>query len=1351
LFNFNQQASQSGDRPAKYDFTAGASGPFGSAVQQDKPPNSPFQFGQTSKPPSSSAITFGSTPAPSPAAQTNNIFGSTTPAVPVTQTKSAFGSTTSAAPSSSNLFGAPTTAPSEVKPVNSPFLFGQAFAPPSGSGINFGSGPASTPPISNVFGSGKLQQSQQVPSILSSTTQQTASAANPFAHLNVPASPASNVFGNQEQKAALPATSNMFSVSHSSQTSTTSNLFGDSNQTPLTPSKSTFFSQQQNPPAPANNVFGNLSKIMPSTTQPDSQSLQASAGSVFGNKEVKVTNELFGNLNKPVDQSVTQPKLNGDALESGPKATPLFSQPASTANIFGASKSPVSPRLNYIDARRRENSDPWKFTTAPATNGLKSSGSTQSAPQASGTTFSPLKPLDAPASANQPPPNGMFPSLGQAKSPLKSNGIFSTPANSATPPVSESPRTEALRPEHILIRQQMTDASQMTEESMAHLVTPHFNDYQKQMFYQGYRIHALNNVMSSFFASVRPDEDVAAILDFYTEQRTSVTNGSLTSKRRIGEDGAADDHPSKRLKQNVQSVLTESQEQQSKRKLDDEQDQENENPSKRTRQTEPSSSARGLTNGEASFGGQPSASISTTSSQPWKTPSSGLAPSSETPLKRKADGQITKDSVSRSPLRQVKPLKTNGTVDVNLSGSSTSNIFRNILDTPAKSLGNINPERKMAPLPETPKDAAPRTNAFANLPGISSAAKSTNGSLSSSGTKGVLAPSSVSSQNPFAPNTTSETTNVFIPKPSTPVSALPSSTVHTPSALKPPTFDGKVNYLEQYRLQAEQGEKEKYKKALEEAADEDYDSEDDWEEFEANFKAKYEAKVLEERKAIEESRKKSNGFVFKPTTPAIASPSSKIETSQANVFSQQRGAATQPAPVSTALFGQKASSQVSNSISSSVNSSRTPTPAFGSSTGSVLDGHAPGKPIKFGGIFGHLSDADSGKGGDAEDDSPDEDSDAEKDSEEKDPTYQPDGENVSGPGTPAEETGPGLASAKKTNPQFSTVGSAPSSGTSTPAPPYTGGLFDRITKDSNGNVPRYTFPEEKENTQPSTVNPFRDLNPAFNKNTSAPTDNTWKPDSPIRFGGTTPRTDNPDATPIVSVTTATPTKTGSPSNIFGGLQKTTGTTPNQLSSLFGNIGSESKPAPSFPNIFGASAPGHVGFAFGASSSTSSLLPSAAASATTSRATTPGATTDGDNSGDGEAEGENKTEVNFSVVGPGEENEEVVHEVRAKALKFSPKEGGDTSNQWDSKGVGPLRVLKHKETGVSRILLRADPMGVIILNKGLLSGVKYEPKEKTVKFLTTGDTGTGLETWILQVKTPAFAKALAEVLEANKPT
>lgn len=64
-------------------------------------------------------------------------------------------------------------------------------------------------------------------------------------------------------------------------------------------------------------------------------------------------------------------------------------------------------------------------------------------------------------------------------------------------------------------------------------------------------------------------------------------------------------------------------------------------------------------------------------------------------------------------------------------------------------------------------------------------------------------------------------------------------------------------------------------------------------------------------------------------------------------------------------------------------------------------------------------------------------------------------------------------------------------------------------------------------------------------------------------------------------------------------------------------------------------------------------------------------------------------------------------------------------------------------------MRGDPSGKIIINKGILPNVNYEPTGKTMKLLTAADDGKGLETWILQVKTPEFAQKLAEVLEANK--
>ncbi|KAJ8124308.1 hypothetical protein O1611_g9333 [Lasiodiplodia mahajangana] len=128
------------------------------------------------------------------------------------------------------------------------------------------------------------------------------------------------------------------------------------------------------------------------------------------------------------------------------------------------------------------------------------------------------------------------------------------------------------------------------------------------------------------------------------------------------------------------------------------------------------------------------------------------------------------------------------------------------------------------------------------------------------------------------------------------------------------------------------------------------------------------------------------------------------------------------------------------------------------------------------------------------------------------------------------------------------------------------------------------------------------------------------------------------------------------------------------------------------------------------------------------------------------------QIKLTEGGPGEEDEAILHEVRAKAIKFIPVEKRDEDKQkspWSTQGVGPLRVLKNKSTGAVRILLRAEPRGHIAMNKTILSDVEYKAKEKTVNFVAASDDGSGLETWLLQVKKPELAAELAGVLEANK--
>jgi len=139
--------------------------------------------------------------------------------------------------------------------------------------------------------------------------------------------------------------------------------------------------------------------------------------------------------------------------------------------------------------------------------------------------------------------------------------------------------------------------------------------------------------------------------------------------------------------------------------------------------------------------------------------------------------------------------------------------------------------------------------------------------------------------------------------------------------------------------------------------------------------------------------------------------------------------------------------------------------------------------------------------------------------------------------------------------------------------------------------------------------------------------------------------------------------------------------------------------------------------------------------------------------DGDAEAPQE-QVSLTEGGPGEEDEIVVHELRARALKYIPvdkdaDEEDKKKSPWTTQGLGKLRVLKNKTTGSVRLLMRAEPRGHIAINKALLADVPYTANAKTLNFMTASDNGSGLETWLLQVKTPEMAQELAAVLEANK--
>ncbi|KAK4122395.1 hypothetical protein N657DRAFT_657220 [Parathielavia appendiculata] len=218
-----------------------------------------------------------------------------------------------------------------------------------------------------------------------------------------------------------------------------------------------------------------------------------------------------------------------------------------------------------------------------------------------------------------------------------------------------------------------------------------------------------------------------------------------------------------------------------------------------------------------------------------------------------------------------------------------------------------------------------------------------------------------------------------------------------------------------------------------------------------------------------------------------------------------------------------------------------------------------------------------------------------------------------------------------------------------------------------------------------------------------------------------------------------------------------------------NFGGSSQPSgapvfsqnpPAATSIFGNSlAPGggtstgtNTPFTFGGASSL----------ATTPAASTPEPSANAEDGQGTNADGDDAPQEQISLIagGPGEEDESAVHEVRAKAVKLvtgidSDDESGSNAakaknkSPWKVQGVGPLRLLKHKTTGAVRMLLRAEPRGHVALNKAVLPDFTYKADNKYVKVTTASDDGKGLETWMLQVKTPAAAQALAEALEEHK--
>ncbi|KAK9460204.1 uncharacterized protein V1516DRAFT_686943 [Lipomyces oligophaga] len=310
---------------------------------------------------------------------------------------------------------------------------------------------------------------------------------------------------------------------------------------------------------------------------------------------------------------------------------------------------------------------------------------------------------------------------------------------------------------------------------------------------------------------------------------------------------------------------------------------------------------------------------------------------------------------------------------------------------------------------------------------------------------------------------------------------------------------------------------------------------------------------------------------------------------------------------------------------------------------------------------------------------------------------------------------------------------------------------------------------------------------------SPATGNVWTPDRAIKFGSA-PATDEKsknqaevslESTPAkstsITATTSTPAPFSFGSSGFGSSTFGSGFKPG---SGFGTAVSAVPPAPSlgFPLFSSSSAapapaatvtttttttPDAPAFSFNANSefklaaasgpTVSSIFataPSSTASVSINSAGEAGTSGDAE---DGDA-APPEQQIDLSAEkGPGEENEDIVISGRAKVFQFKTvaqmKEDRDSQAEqgkdtFVSLGVGPYRVLKHQTTSKTRVLVRADGGGRVLLNVLLRSKVDYVNTGPNVRILDFTAENKGV-TYLIKVKTAEDASKLASALNENK--
>ena len=859
---------------------------------------------------------------------------------------------------------------------------------------------------------------------------------------------------------------------------------------------------------------------------------------------------------------------------------------------------------------------------------------------------------------------------------------------------------------------------------------PDFTEEEKQQLTTLYRIYSFDAGFKKFFR-LDTIEDVQAALNYYSTRRDAILNVPDPSK--------ADTVGSKRKSSPSMDAPT----------------------TKKTRFETADSSKPFIFQKHSD---EHSNSLPT-SNQDFSTQFN--APKQPSPGKRKAGALQHTDSTRESGNTAKRTSDRDPVSYPSLSSpdtSDTSNIFKSIVSDAAD---------RSTPLPSVGPQSVFTSATPAKPPGASmfSLLKPSAAPVSATPAK-APATSMLSSVQPPVTLDKATTSGSNATSANTPVQQGHAST--SKPAFKPPQFGSgaPVNFMSQFQQMSKkeaQSEKDKRKA-------EDLDSDED----EAEWERRYEEEQLAKKQKIEQAVK-GKKFVLGKGLVSSEEASEQalfLEPGEPSTNGASTGPHSRASSVSVLEQPQKFHTNGLTNIFGHL--SDVGSGGEGSKTGDADDESTASESQHSDAEDGHDGDEN---GEDENEEDEDEDEDGEDDHEEDD--HANGGSDASGDSDDVVE----IANPHPTTNSFSSVNAKNNSDSAQEVrkeQSTSRSLFDRTEKDKDGNLVKETpaakdknpsglfgiAPQGNHNGNPfkaSPFSPFPSTTPSSKLNVkepasaeTSPGDHSWKAGTPIKFGSSTSK-------PELEITSPTPTKP-TLGGLFGSSQTSASTTFTPSKPLFTPIqaGTPSTTKPTLTGLFGSSqtsapttftpskplftpmqatapkAPA-VGFGISIAKPSSSLAPPNAGSNNASRATSPGASSNAGSVSESGADGgdnedEQQEQIDLASGGPGEEDEEVLFEVAGKAYEF--KKG------WLVKGQGRVRVLKHPGSGKTRILMRQEPSGKIVLNAALLSGIDYVHQPKAVSLGVATDSGQ-LVSYRIRVANDDDAAKLAKILEENK--